>query len=149
MHDGRAIYEKMGIRFGELVKDDPIFIEATLPQGWKKVGTDHAMWSKLLDEKGRGRAMIFYKAAFYDRSAHMSAKPRFSVSTYDENRKRGAPRIGTVSDADGSVRFTSEPFAESAKGPWEADDAARAACVAWLDANYPDYKNPLAYWDVP
>jgi hypothetical protein len=51
MHGGKALYERMGIRFGELVKDDPIFIEATLPPGWKKVGTDHAMWSKLLDEK--------------------------------------------------------------------------------------------------
>ena len=44
---------------------------ATLPPGWSRQGSDHAMWAHLLDEHGRQRVGIFYKAAFYDRSAHM------------------------------------------------------------------------------
>ncbi len=55
------------IQWGEVVKDDPLFREATLPAGWKKVATDHDMWSAVKDDKGRTRAKVFYKAAFYDR----------------------------------------------------------------------------------
>lgn len=61
----------LGFEFGEPQKDDPIFRPAKLPEGWKKVPTDHSMWSAILDEQGRERVQVFYKAAFYDRSAHM------------------------------------------------------------------------------
>lgn len=59
----------MGITRGKDIDD--LFCEATLPAGWKKVPTDHSMWSDLVDETGKKRAAIFYKAAFYDRRAHL------------------------------------------------------------------------------
>jgi hypothetical protein len=57
----RITYEKKVI--------DGIFVKASMPIGWKKVGSDHSMWSYIVDETGKKRAAIFYKAAFYDRSA--------------------------------------------------------------------------------
>ncbi len=62
---------EMGIIFGEISESDPLFRPATLPEGWKVEPTDHSMWSNLVDEAGTVRASIFYKAAFYDRSAHI------------------------------------------------------------------------------
>ena len=67
----RAPWLALGFTFGDTDKDDPMFMPATLPPGWSRKGSDHAMWSHLVDELGRDRAGIFYKAAFYDRSAHM------------------------------------------------------------------------------
>lgn len=64
--DDRKTLEKSGVKFNEKVKDDEMFQYVELPTGWKKMPTDHSMWSKLVDEKGRERAAIFYKAAFYD-----------------------------------------------------------------------------------
>ena len=66
----REKLEKIGFVFGDDIDD--LFVSVVMPEGWKKEPTDHSMWSKLVDEKGRERASIFYKAAFYDRSAHMS-----------------------------------------------------------------------------
>lgn len=63
--------QSAGVVFGKPMESDPIFCEATLPTGWKKVATDHSMWSDLVDDSGTIRANIFYKAAFYDRSAFM------------------------------------------------------------------------------
>jgi hypothetical protein len=63
----REQLEEMGIVFGEPVDD--LFVEVQLPKGWKKVPTDHSMWSDLVDAEGHKRASIFYKAAFYDRDA--------------------------------------------------------------------------------
>lgn len=62
--------EALGFVVGEVDKDDPIFRHCELPAGWSRGGTDHAMWSKVLDERGIERVSVFYKAAFYDRSAH-------------------------------------------------------------------------------
>lgn len=64
-------YLALGFTFGEPDADDPMFRPATLPSGWKREASDHDMWSYIVDELGRRRVAIFYKAAFYDRSAFM------------------------------------------------------------------------------
>lgn len=66
-----AAFLALGFTFGEPDADDPIFRPATLPTGWKREASDHSMWSHIVDERGIRRASIFYKAAFYDRSAAM------------------------------------------------------------------------------
>jgi hypothetical protein len=63
--------EKLGFTFGDIDRNDPLFRPATLPDGWKKQGSDHDMWSHVIDPLGRKRVAIFYKAAFYDRDAFM------------------------------------------------------------------------------
>jgi hypothetical protein len=75
----RAEYEALGFTFGDPVPGDPMFTNATLPRGWSREGSDHAMWSYLVDADGNRRASIFYKAAFYDRSAHMSLNTVYSL----------------------------------------------------------------------
>ncbi|MEU8040937.1 hypothetical protein [Streptosporangium sp. NPDC049078] len=62
----------LGFTLGDPVPGDKLFRYADLPARWKKEGSDHAMWSYIVDEQGRQRCSIFYKAAFYDRSAHIS-----------------------------------------------------------------------------
>lgn len=68
-------YTALGFAFGEPYEDDPLFRPATLPDGWRREASDHAMGSYLVDEKGRRRVAIFYKAAFHDRQAHMHLLP--------------------------------------------------------------------------
>lgn len=62
----------LGFQLGERVEGDPMFRRATLPEGWKREGSEHAMWSHIVDQLGRQRISIFYKAAFYDRDAFVS-----------------------------------------------------------------------------
>lgn len=74
-----AAFEALGFTFGEPDRHDPLFRPATLPEGWKREGTDHDMWSFIIDQLGRRRVAVFYKAAFYDRRASMRLNP---LSTY-------------------------------------------------------------------
>jgi hypothetical protein len=67
----------LGFKFGEKVEGDPLFRQAELPPGWKREGSDHSMWSYVVDELGRKRLNIFYKAAFYDRDAFISVNTVF------------------------------------------------------------------------
>lgn len=71
-YGNRKTLEDAGVIFGKPIKNDPIFCEVQLPNGWKIEPTDHSMWSELKDLNGKVRASIFYKAAFYDRHAHLN-----------------------------------------------------------------------------
>lgn len=71
----RQDLEKLGFVFGENIDGDSgLFVQVKMPKGWKKRATEHSMWSELIDDKGEARASIFYKAAFYDRSAFLRLK---------------------------------------------------------------------------
>jgi len=67
----REQFEALGFTFGDPDPGDPLFCPATLPEGWKREASSHDMWSYITDEHGRKRVAVFYKAAFYDRSAFM------------------------------------------------------------------------------
>jgi hypothetical protein len=60
----------LGFTLGEPDADDPIFRPCALPDGWRREASDRSMWSYIVDTDGYRRVAIFYKAAFYDRSAH-------------------------------------------------------------------------------
>ena len=156
----REQFEKMGIVFGE--KADDIFSFVTLPQGWKKVATDHSMWSKLLDEQGRERASIFYKAAFYDRDAFLNISRRYSYSVqpvcgWEDENYRSAEWQCVVKDCE-SIIWKSEPiepepkFDKENSKPWNAwydkKEKLSKIGISWLNENYPDWESPLAYWSA-
>jgi hypothetical protein len=65
---------ELGFTLGEPDPADPIFRSCTLPEGWGREGTGHSMHSNIVDANGRPRVGIFYKAAFYDRSASFHVK---------------------------------------------------------------------------
>lgn len=146
--NSKEILEAAGLKFLGPVEDDKMFQYVEFPQGWKKVVTDHSMWSDLVDDKGRVRASIFYKAAFYDRSAHMDISTRFRVSRdYDLQNKENVA-VTCVTD-DGKVVYTTEPIQlpKDTKQKYEITDQAENIAIKWLDEHYPDWQNPGAYWD--
>lgn len=137
--------KKMGIRLGNPYKDDPIFRPVELPEGWQKVPTDHSMHSNLIDDKGRVRAEIFYKAAFYDRQAHISIKSRFS---YKQNDNVYPTHIQHQVFNCETLIFSCEPILNSNKEKYyEICDSQIEECKNWLKENYPKWEDPIEYWD--
>ncbi|MEU4410687.1 hypothetical protein AB0F88_39805 [Streptosporangium sp. NPDC023963] len=79
IHGGtEADLTALGFKLGAAVEGDPLFRHAELPAGWTREGSDHAMWSYLLDEQGRRRCSVFFKGAFYDRKADMGIETVYS-----------------------------------------------------------------------
>jgi hypothetical protein len=147
----RKQLEQMGIQFG--ADADDLFVEVRLPEGWKKQATDHAMWSELLDEKGRKRANIFYKAAFYDREAHVSLCRRYTVSSCETCDGKGKPaRFNSV---EGTHLWTAAKDCDTVihvigirkRDDWATGLEHEKQADSWLAKTFPDYKNPLAYWE--
>lgn len=67
----REDFEALGFTFGPVVYTDPLFQAAVLPPGWSRVAGENSLWIQLVDERGIARVGVFYKAAYYDRNAHM------------------------------------------------------------------------------
>lgn len=66
----------LGFELGGVADGDPLFRYARLPEGWtRRPEQTNARGSYLVDEHGRDRASIFYKAAPYGRSASMTLYP--------------------------------------------------------------------------
>jgi hypothetical protein len=139
--DPKSIEENLGIKFGE--DDDNLFVNVTLPSGWKVVPTEHSMWNNLVDGKGRVRAEIFYKAAFYDRDAFMRFNVRYFVtSEYAELRAPGNfDKKFIVKDAaTGSILFETG-YSD------DKTDTNRKAAREFLSTNFPEHENVFAYWN--
>lgn len=135
--------EAAGVVFGEKVDGDPIFQHVTLPKGWKIQSTEHSMWTELIDEKGRHRASIFYKAAFYDRHSHISLSTRYNYSVY-ENKK-----YAVVKDGD-KIIWQSKPFdlgEFDGEPTWYSQDKRAKEAEEYLNKNYPDWQDVKVYWD--
>lgn len=147
--------ETIGFKFGKVIDD--IFIEATLPPGWKKEATDHSMWSKIVDDKGRERCAVFYKAAFYDRSAHLDVNRRYRagmypITGYGEGYDDKAPDVGRVMDQEQVIWETATSLPRNEKPGYDPVRSAKYEAMYqeakdWLNEHYPDHENPLAYWD--
>ncbi len=155
----REQLKQIGVRFGE--NADDLFVRCSLPEGWSKSATEHSMHSDLLDEQGRKRGGIFYKAAFYDRSAHISLNSFYSIHVepiggYDNPEHKTQQWQCYVRDSSGSdvwetVKLRPEPtYADEQRGVWlqwqSEKDALYKAGAAYLDENFPDWRNPVAYW---
>lgn len=130
-----------GIVIGDKVPGDPMFTYVTLPEGWKKESTDHSMWSSLVDDKGRVRASIFYKAAFYDRSAFIRPTVRYGIDCYVPGE--GKEKIVSVTDCGKPIheigRYTGYEYS--------VQDALRDRAKEYLDQTYPGWNDANAYWD--
>lgn len=146
--DSRKTLEKFGVKFLGIVENDPLFQYVELPKGWRKESSDHDMLSYLIDDKGRKRASVFYKAAFYDRHAMMHLKTRFSFrQDYDLLEKEGIC-VARVFDGN-DVMYSTDPVKKTGDNQewYEHEDKICKIAKDWLNEHYPDWRDPGAYWD--
>lgn len=127
-----------GIVFGE--DHDNLFVRVTLPAGWKIVPTDHNMWTDLLDADGCKRAGIFYKAAFYDRNAHIMFEPRYSIDC------DYAEPTNTVYITDHKAGKTIQTIGTCPHENYAQRDELYGVARLWMQREHPNWQDPFAYW---
>lgn len=151
----REQLESMGVVFGDSIDD--LFIEVQLPDGWKKVPTNHSMWSDLVDDEGRKRAAIFYKAAFYDRRAHIDLIKRYTyevrpVKGWDASDYWKGEWCCVVTDG-GEIIWKSDKHLEPEPSDkdkfiewYDAKKSLGELGREWLELHYPDWNDLTSYW---
>lgn len=144
-----------GVRFGDPIDDH--FRECTFPVGWEMKRTEHPMWSDLVDHNGRKRAAIFYKAAFYDRSASVRLCRRFTVQRhYVDIDPDGRMIQAYVLDSGRPIFITSTErvpdeisrYSQAYRQHCEPIQKKQIAqCFKWLSERYPKHDEITAHWD--
>lgn len=125
---------------------DDLFYSVKLPAGWKVVPTKHSMNSLLVDERGRERAHVFYKAAFYDRHADLRLVNRYAVEFFVERDADNQPITSGYRLIDRSTNSVIETIGTTAYDAWDASDKLSAKARQRLIELFPDFENPFAYW---
>jgi hypothetical protein len=147
---------KCGVKFLGQVENDELFQSVELPPGWKKIASGHPWLSMLVDDQGRERARIFYKAEYYDRNASLSIQPRYGVlEDLNHEVPKGSDSIAaTVMDGSsvlgtGEILFMTKPIGgvEGRKERFRAYYQAKKEAYTWLDQNFPENNDPFAYWE--
>lgn len=144
MRPSREAFEKVGFQFGAEVDD--IFLSAKLPADWTRKATEHSMHSTIVDEQGRERVSIFYKAAFYDRRATSGLKCRFRVDWLFDSEEGSGIKEGetayVVKDC-GKEIFRTATFKSQ---DWDSDAAHKKIAESWLAERFQNTNDPTAHW---
>lgn len=136
--------KSLGFILGPVVEGDPLFREGALPPGWEVEATGYIMHSEITDANSVRRGGIFYKAASYDRGAHLTLDRRFNVRTdYPKDVALELPkREGVWDNLKNDWRFRTEPMTQEQR--WQSN---HKECNAWLAEHYPDHEDVTKYWD--
>lgn len=136
-------WEGLGFTFGDPDPKEPLWRPSTMPKGWSRKGSDHPMWTNLIDACGNCRGQFFYKASFWDRDALMHGPYRRYVvgSDYDREPDRDHQACNVIDRVTDRVVFMTEIH------PYNGGGAKKEA-KAWLEENFPDYDDPAAYWPL-
>lgn len=128
------LLERMGIAF----RDG----KYTIPDGWK-IKVSRVSWmSYILDERGRKRVNIYHDE---EDGAPPDLVPvrRYSYNAVptDLKNKKKCPWVGIVTDQQKEIWRSSQTL------PRERYNDLLGLGIAWLDEHFPDWGNPLMYWD--
>lgn len=141
------IVEKFG--FKKIADHDDILFKAELPPAWKLTpNANSSFWSTIFDDQGRDRAGVFYKAAFYDRKAHLYLDCRYRVT------RLATDEAGNETDYDSAthrkfvvcdVKKVIHEVGIRSLDVFQPD--YHKASTDWLDEFYPLWRDPFAYWE--
>lgn len=160
-YDTKVVLEKAGVKFLGPVEGDPVLQRVELPAGWKKAPSYYSLLTMLVDDKGRERARVFFKDASYDRHGSVNLESRYGVSDLSNwspdllRRGEGSYRLQVVdgcavrgpSKSEHLLHEVEVPYSEDRKERFRARARAMQEAYAWLDEHFPQWKDPLAYWD--
>jgi hypothetical protein len=136
---------------------DKEFIIALLPKDWKKVPSKVICTETfILDEKERKRITVTFISNSVEYRAKYHIEPRFNISTnYNEyiepkSCDNWLPTLSaTVIDSEGTVIYKTESceYPSTLTGFVNMTAELRINAIKWLTEQYPEWKNPFAYWD--
>ncbi len=160
-YDTKAVLEKAGVKFLGPVEGDSVLQRVQLPAGWKKVPGYNPMLTMLVDDKDRERARVFYKNTYYQRCGSVNLESRYGVSDLSDwepqllKRGEGGYLLHIVDGCavrgprkpEDLLHEVEVPYHEDKKERFRARACAKKEAYAWLDENFPLWRDPTAYWD--
>ena len=156
----RQLYEQMGIRI--MSNLDKLFYSVELPEGWKIKETNSPLWNVVLDEKNRERIAVYCSKNQYTGTktySELVCRYSYLVCPFDDYKS-------DISQDERNVMAWYLYFTDCGEKIMKLQTmTAGLGCefnlgeshlipttlnelgTDFLDKNYPDWRNPLTYWD--
>jgi hypothetical protein len=139
-------------RFGLVVlgeENDNGFCKCQLPEGWSTIESlDSPMQVRLIDDRLRLRAKIYYRVGSEGGGASMEVMPRFSILVKTADRRQWAEiNDGWSVMTETKKSLWSDRMSDKLAAIRDHEQPEYKVAEAILSAFAPDYKKPLAYWD--
>lgn len=151
MHPEKEVWEELGFSFEEIADDDLMY-QGTLPDGWNIQGTEHHMWTELLDKDQNVRGTIFYKASAYDRKAFMSLKQKYDIkqeTSSNPNSVKYTFYFGNDEErlySSHEIEICDEDYEKKPELFDMIIDTAKEDVKNFADKNYPEWNSVKNYW---
>lgn len=152
MASSNSMFVRLGIEFGPFAKGD-LTRQARLPDNWRLVRSSKNS-QLIVDDNGGKRAELIIDGS---RKANLHIIPRFTVGIdkkiVDANVRARFCVWDQRKAGDDKVIFeVSYPVPNAARNRHDHNRAVkhftdRQECKKWLDEHYPNWENPLEYWD--
>ena len=151
MSPSREEWEELGFVFNDIPGDD-VLCNAILPEGWSMRTTEHSMQNEIMDENGMKRGSMFYKAAPYDRCAHMSLERRYKVCLGHVGDDYSTSEVYFGNEKEklfiaGQVHIPKDISHEEMLTKYYEMDELKDVAKNFGDENYPGWESALAYWE--
>ena len=145
--DHRAILESWGLEFLETFGEDNKLQYVRLPENWIFVAVDPDKHFKVVDDKGRDRINAFLDDSCPP-SPFIRLCHRITIQIDHNKMVEDNLYVANVYDSEGKLLHTTDPIVgyEDESDDVKVRAALKRACD-WLKENYPDWRNPAAYWE--
>ena len=118
-----------------------MFLTSIIPEGWKKTTHKHKNYIKLLDNLDNWRATLYYDGSLDNISAKITFNTRYWFSTAVKFNTKYTVCVFNEKEYIKEICEFDRPLTDK-----ETVKYKRLASV-WLNENYPNWKDPLAYCD--
>ena len=151
MYPEKSVWEELGFSFSDIPTDDLMY-EGTLPDGWNIQGTQHHMWSEIIDKDRNIRGNIFYKASPYDRKAYMALDQKYRIEK-ETNTSPDSIKYSFYFGNDEEKLYSSreieirdEDYIEKPELYQMMIESLEEEVKNFADTNYPDWNSVKNYW---
>jgi len=145
--DHRAILESWGLELLEDFAGEDNLQYVRLPEGWSFVAVDPDKHFKVIDEKDRERINAFLDDSCPPNSITRLCH-RITIQFDHELMVEKNLYVANIYDSEGKLLYATNPIVgyEDESEDVNIRAAIKRACD-WLKENYPDWRNPAAYWE--
>ena len=154
MQGQEDIFSELGFKFYNYGLNDKMYC-SILPEGWDLQPTQNVLWTKIIDDNGLTRGLIYYNAV--KNTAAVSLKNRYGI--YTQTTKTETPNGLVVEkrvyfgDEENMIHIAGYVGAnmneENAKEKLAQAEMFKDVAKAYADKKYPGWEDVRLYWGTP
>jgi hypothetical protein len=154
MQNQKEIFEELGFRFYSFAPNEKMY-STILPEGWDLKPTQNVLWTKIVDDNGFTRGLIYYNAVKNTSSVSLRNRYGIHTQTTTTNTPEGIVVEKRVyfGDEENMLHIAGYVGAnlneENAEEKLAQSEMFKKVAKDYADRKYPGWEDVRLYWGTP